>query len=80
MFSVDQIKNYIEAQTGLSLSPCDFFSGLQLHNGETYFNFLLSERYSESREVFNLERLAKNSAFVYRIEPNGMSRVAIFFH
>lgn len=76
---IEEIQAYIKKQIGLDLEPCDYFTGLKRHKGETYYNFQIIERYSESHEVLMLERLASNSGIVYRVEPNGTNRVAIYF-
>ncbi len=80
MFSVNELGAYIEEQTGLILTPCDSFSGLKQHQGRSYYNFLVNDRFSESQEVLQLLRLADTSSRVYKIESNGLNRVAIFFH
>lgn len=78
MFTVEKLQSHIQEQIGLTLEPCDYFTGAQTHNGETYFNFLVNDRYAESQDVLRLERLAKISSIISRIEPNGLNRVAVF--
>lgn len=78
MLTVEKLQTYFQEQIGLTLEPCDYFSGAQIHKGETYFNFLVKDRYAESQEVLRLERLAQSSSVISRIEPNGLNRVAIF--
>lgn len=80
MLSAKQLQDYLIKHAGLNLETCKDFSGLQKHRGETYYNFLLNEKVSESREFFQLERLVSDSNIVYRVEPNGLNRVAVFFH
>lgn len=80
MPSVKEIQEYIANYAGINLEPCEDFSGLNKHRGETYYNFLLKERVSESQEFFLLQRIASNTNLIYRVEPNGLNRVAVFFH
>lgn len=77
MFTVQEIQTYIEKQTGLQLEICQDFPGLKVYKGKSYYNFLTKERFSESQEVLQLQRLAKRSNVIHSIEPNGLNRVAI---
>lgn len=76
--TIEKLQAYIKEQVGLTLEPCDFFSGENVHKGETYFNLLVKDRFAESQEVSKLERLSRTSSIISRIEPNGLHRVAIF--
>lgn len=62
----------IKEQIGLDLVLCDYFEG-----SEDYFNVILNEKISESKEYIKLERFASQYKTI-RIEPNGVRRVAIF--
>jgi hypothetical protein len=70
---------FIEKQTGLTLSLCDYFTGIKEHNGIKYFNVLLSQRTSESIDYDLLKRFADKYKIV-SVEPNGLKRVAIFLN
>lgn len=77
--TIEELIAYIEAQTGITFIECDCFNGLREHGkGEHYYNLLINDPYWNSREVMALERLALNSSVIYRIEPNGLQRVAVF--
>lgn len=79
MISVQELINYIQEQTGIALAECDCFSGLRVFNGkEHFYNLILNDRYSESQEAIALERLARKSSLISRVEPNGLERVAVF--
>ena len=67
----------IREQTGLILTPDTYFVGYQKGN---YFNVILKDRVSESKEFQALERFVTNSKTFYKVEPNGLHRVAIFFN
>lgn len=71
--------NLIEAQTGLKLTLCDYFTGICTHNEEDYFNVVLPKKISESMEYDTLLRFA-NKYNIIRVEPNGVNRLAIFFN
>lgn len=64
---------------GLSLKPCDHFTGHN-HTGRKYFNAILNERCDVySKELRILERLVEKG-IISKVEPNGLKRVAIFFN
>lgn len=69
----------IKEQTGLNLTLCDYFTGLKEYRGHKYFNVVLKERLSESKEYLILERFSKNFGLI-SIEPNGVRRVAIIIN
>lgn len=63
---------------GLSLEPCDYFTGIHNHVSRKYFNAILNERCDVySKELRVLERLVQKG-IIAKIEPNGLKRVAIF--
>jgi len=74
---IDLTLKYIEEQTGLKLLPCDYFIGMKELAGEPYFNVVLNEQTSESKDFDKLKRFAEKYKTI-RIEPNGVKRVAIF--
>ena len=74
---IENFLKYIKLQTGLNLLPCDYFTGIRFHKGEKYFNILLKERISESQEFLTLEKFC-NTYKTFRMEPNGLNRIAIF--
>lgn len=41
---------HIKEKTGLKLLPCDYFKGLQELSGKPYFNVVLNEQTSESKD------------------------------
>ena len=67
----------IKEQTGLDLELCDYFTGIKQHRGQKYFNVVLKDRTSESRDFKTLELFAKKYKLI-DVEPNGLQRVAIF--
>ena len=67
----------IKEQTGLDLKLCPDFTGIKEHNGRKYFNVILSQRTSESKEYDKLKRFADKYKLIL-VEPNGLTRVAIF--
>jgi hypothetical protein len=67
----------IKEQTGLSLELCPDFTGIKQDKGKKYFNVVLKERTSQSKEFDKLEKFAKKHKLI-DIEPNGLRRVAIF--
>ena len=71
------ILDLIKEQIGLELNLCDYFTGIKEHNGQKYFNVILSQRTSESKEYEELERFADKYKLI-AVEPNGVNRVAIF--
>ena len=76
-FSIPETLELIEEQTGLKLELCDYFTGIKEHNGRKYFNVILSQRTSESKEYDTLKRFADKYKLIL-VEPNGLNRVAVF--
>lgn len=69
----------IEKFCGLSLKPCDYFTGVRSIAGRKYFNCILRERCCiHSSELQTLERLVQKGV-ISHVEPNGLNRVAVFF-
>lgn len=75
-FSILEILELIKQQIGLELNLCEHFTGIKEHNSKKYFNVILSERVSESKEYDLLIRFAKKYRII-SVEPNGLNRVAI---
>jgi hypothetical protein len=67
----------IKEQTSLQLILCPDFTGIKQHKGQKYFNVVLNDRTSESKEFDKLKKFA-NKYNLIDIEPNGLTRVAIF--
>jgi|GEM_PF-1147698 len=78
-FSILKTLDLIKEQTGLELELCDYFTGIQEHNGRKYFNVILSQRTSESQDFDKLKRFA-NQYKIISVEPNGLRRVAVFLN
>ena len=76
-FSIPETLELIKEQTGLQLELCDYFTGIKEHNGRKYFNVILSQRTSESKEYEVLKRFADKYKLI-SVEPNGVKRVAVF--
>jgi hypothetical protein len=76
-FSIPETLELIKEQTGLKLELCDYFTGVKEHNGIKYFNVILSQRTSESKEYDLLKRFADKYKLI-SIEPNGLKRVTVF--
>jgi uncharacterized protein YebE (UPF0316 family) len=73
------VLDLIKEQTGLELELCDYFTGIREHNGRKYFNVILSQRTSESKEYDKLKRFADQYKII-SVEPNGLRRVSIFLN
>ena len=76
-FSIPETLELIKEQTGLELDLCDYFTGIKEHNGRKYFNVILSQRTSESKDYDLLKRFADKYKLI-SVEPNGLKRVAVF--
>ena len=76
-FSIPETLELIKEQTGLELELCDYFTGIKEHNSRKYFNVILSQRTSESKEYDVLKRFADKYKLISVI-PNGLKRVAVF--
>lgn len=72
------ILDLIKEQIGLELNLCDYFTGIKEHNGQKYFNVILSQRTSESQDFDKLKRFAEQYKLI-KVEPNGLKRVAVFY-
>lgn len=68
----------IKKLTGLDLTLCDYFTGVNESNGSKYFNIILEERVSESLIYTKLLGVI-NTGIISRVEPNGLKRLAIYF-
>lgn len=76
VFSIAKTLELIKKQTGLELDLCDYFKGIKEHNGRKYFNVVLAQRTSESKDYDILKRFADKYKII-SVEPNGLKRVAI---
>ena len=76
-FSIPETLELIKEQTGLNLELCDYFTGIKEHNKRKYFNVILPQRTSESKEYGILKRFADKYKLI-SVEPNGLKRVAVF--
>jgi hypothetical protein len=82
--SIDNTLQQIKEQTGMSLTLCDYFTGIKTGvDKKEYFNVLLSEPiYAymgiECNEYGKLKGLVK-SGVISDVAPNGVKRVAIYF-
>ena len=77
LFSIHETLELIKEQIGLKLELCDYFTGIKERNGRKYFNVILQQRTSESKEYDTLKRFADKYRII-SIEPNGLNRVAVF--
>ena len=78
-FSIPETLELIKEQTGLELDLCDYFTGIKEHNDRKYFNVILSQITSESKEYDILKRFADKYKII-SVEPNGLKRVAVFLN
>lgn len=76
-FSIPETLELIKGQIGLKLELCDYFTGIKEHNGRKYFNVILSQRTSESKDYDTLKRFTDKYKLI-SVEPNGLKRVAVF--
>lgn len=75
--NIEEFIKYAKSN-GIELKPCDYFNGEQTSwNGEKYFNVLTGERIYMSKKFDQLERLSRQYKS-FRVEPNGVDRLAIF--
>lgn len=76
-FFIPETLELIKEQTGLKLELCKYFTGIRECNGRKYFNVILSQRTSESKDYQTLKRFADKYKQI-SVEPNGLKRVAVF--
>lgn len=76
--SIESIINLLKDQTGVVVEKCESFPGI-FFNGGRYFNVVLKERVSESRDYTKLCEFCMKYGTTLKIEPNGLNRIAIFF-
>lgn len=69
--------NMVKEQIGICFELCEAFPGLKNTKRGKYFNIVLADRVSESKEYDALERFAKKYNLI-AVEPNGANIVAIF--
>lgn len=67
----------IKEQTGLTLKPDTYFSGIKEHLGKKYFNVELDTPVFCSTEYNRLLTYASKYKTI-AVEPNGQKRLAIF--
>lgn len=74
---IEETLKLIKEQIGLDLKLCHDFTGIQTHNGKKYFNVVLQEKTSDSKEFDKIKYFAKKYKLIH-IEQNGLKRIAIF--
>ncbi len=74
---IDETLKLIKEQVGLELQLCDYFTGIKESASKSYFNVILNQRTSESKDFDLLKRFADKYKLI-KVEPNGLKRVAIF--
>ena len=79
METVDRVLKEIKELTGINLTPCGFFTGIKNHNGKSYFNVILNDNVSDSKEYDSLLRLANKNSIIIDVQPNGVKRLAVFY-
>lgn len=77
MNTIKETLDLISEQTGLSLTHCNYFTGLCEYSNGKYFNVMLDQPVFCSNVYDTLTRFA-NSKGIVRVEPNGYKRLAIF--
>lgn len=78
MNTVEQVCQYIKTQSGITVVPCEHFTGFRTHQGVKFVNVIAEKRVSESRDFDVLASFAMKSKVISRVEPNGVNRLAIF--
>lgn len=74
---IQQTLKLIKEQTGLDLQLCESCTRIKKRNGRKYFNIVLNERVSESKEFDLLKRFADKYQMI-SVEANGFQRAIIF--
>lgn len=74
---MENVISYIKEQIGVELTPCDHFTGIKKLHGRKYFNAILKERCSESKDFDKL--LFYQEKLGIKVEQCGLNRVSIFF-
>ena len=77
MDAIQKTLENIKELTGLSLTLCDYFTGLRTSGDKKYFNVILPTRTSEAVEYTRLLQISKGYGTI-AVEPNGVNRLAIF--
>ena len=78
MNSIENTLKAIKEQTGLELIPCDYFTGINKMNGKEYFNVITPDSIVGG-SIYNRIKGLIQTGLISGCEPNGVSRVAIFF-
>ncbi len=73
-----EVIQMIKEHVNIDIVMCDCFTGIYLMGGKRYFNALLHESISESKDYDLLKNWADKYSLI-RVKPNGLRRVAIFF-
>ena len=74
---IDENLNKINNELNLDLKLCNYFTGLrELNEGEYYFNVLLDNEIATKEYNELIERI-ESLNFISKVEPNGVTRVAI---
>lgn len=74
---IEEVLLHIKKQIGLTLTLCDYFTGLRGQKGNKFFNVVLKQKTSESQEYEQLVRFSDKFKTIY-VEPNGEKRIAIY--
>lgn len=74
---IEETLKLIKQHTGLELTLCDYFTGVQKSQKGLYFNVVLNEPLFSSHAYTQLERFANQYGLI-EITPNGYKRLAIF--
>lgn len=75
--TINEVLLHIKKQIGLTLTLCDYFTGLRGQKDNRFFNVVLEKKTSESQEYEQLVRFSDKFKTIY-IEANGEKRVAIY--
>ena len=74
---IKETLNLIQKQIGLNLVLCNYFTGIRFFNNKPYFNVVLKNSISESKDYEKLKRWSVKYKTI-KIENNGLKRLSIF--
>jgi hypothetical protein len=74
---INETLDLIKKQTGLDLQLCDYFTGIKENEKGKYFNVVLKNHVSDSKEFDLLQKFADKYKLI-SVRPNGYKRIAIF--
>lgn len=78
MNKIKQVINHIKSQTGLDVTEDSYFSGIQKHNDEIFFNIEIEKPVFISREFPALVSLSNKSSLIKKVQTGGYKRISIF--